>query len=95
MNSFHGRSESSWVDEVILDGIPGPDNTNLFKTRNHPEQILLEFRWKGGRESVQIDFVCVMTFRLQKKLMAILFSEFDHLVLNRGTVSGTNTGYLS
>ena len=59
----------SRIDKVVLDRITRPNDLRFFQTRNHPHEILLQLRRQRGRESVQINFVRIVTFRLEKKLV--------------------------
>src|SRR5690606_42118668 len=79
---FPRRPQLSRIYEVIFDRVTGPNDANLAKAVNHPQQFLLKTGGQRRRKSVQIDLVRVVAFRFEEKLMPILFGKFYDLVLD-------------
>ena len=77
--------------EVVLHGVGGSKHLGSFKTGNGFQEVDLHIEGKARGKAVDIPFVSVAAFGLNKELMLRFFSESDDLILNRGAVSGAYT----
>src|SRR6185436_13350413 len=63
------------------------NDLRFFQARYHPNQILLHRGRQGSRKPVQINFIGLVTFRLEEKLMTVLVGKLNNLVLNRRAIA--------
>src|ERR1043166_7243618 len=81
------RTQLARINEVVLDRVTRTDDAGLLESRDHPDQILLHFRRKRGRKSVEVNLVSVVTLGLQEELVARLIGKFNDLVFDRRAIA--------
>ena len=91
---FEPPGELGRLDEVVLDGIAGPEHHRLFEARQGVHEIELHIPRQAHREAVDVDLARIDAFRLEEDLVPLLLGEPDDLVLERRTVSRTNAANL-
>src|SRR6185369_8704195 len=72
---------------VVLDRIPGAGHRHVRETRDRAQHRELHGRRERRRESVDVELVCVVSFRLEEELMTLCLGKPDDLVLDRRTVA--------
>src|SRR5262249_5373952 len=88
-------SQLARIDKVVLDRVTRPNNPRFFESGDHSYELLLHLGRQGSREAIQIDFVRIVSFRLQEELMARLVGKLHDLVFDRRTIPRTNSLDLS
>ena len=78
------------LDEVVFDGVAGPQQHRVFEARQRVHEIRLHVARQAHREAVDVDLARVEPFRLEKNLVPLLVGEADDLVLERRTVARTD-----
>ena len=63
----------------------------MLQTGNRPVHGILNILGKRAGHPAQIHFVCIFSLRLNKYLMTIFISKFNHLILYGRTVAGTGS----
>src|SRR5262245_46558920 len=79
------------MDEVIFNRVSRADYLGPTQTRDCVNKLQLDVPGHTGGESVNIDLICVESFRFQEKLMSGLVWELHYLVLKRGTIPWADT----
>src|SRR5438552_15168742 len=74
---------------IIFDRVTGPHKFGPLKAGNGMNEFHLNVIWQACRESVDIGLFGMSPFRLEKYLMRRFINEFDYLILDRGTISGS------
>src|SRR6476659_8193307 len=82
--------ELSWLDEVVLDGIPWPQKPRLLEAGKRVDQLGLDRRRKTHRKSIQVDFIDVHALGLEKQVMPLPIREAHDLIFQRWAVSWSN-----
>src|SRR5262249_11293414 len=84
--AFEAAVQLSGLDEVVLDGVAGPQQGGVLESGKRVDQIGLHVSRKAHREAVDIDLSSLDSFGLQKDLVALLLRKPDDLVLQRWAV---------
>ena len=79
------------LDEIVFDRVTGPDHLCRLEALHTAENLALYIDRQTRRHPVHINLVGIDTFRLENNLMPILILEFDDLVLDRGTISRSDS----
>src|SRR6185437_14506501 len=74
---------------VVLDGVPGPRHLRTLEPRDRMQELELDVRGQGGRESVDVQLVGVEPLGLKEDLVPRSIRELHDLVFDRGTVPRT------
>src|SRR5690606_5150453 len=90
---FQRGAEFTWINVVILNGIPWAHDHRIFQTRQCSYQRKLNIERQAGRDTVRVYLTSGQTFRFQEYLMAGLIGEAMNFVLNGRTVPGAYPFY--
>ena len=83
---FEAPRQLGRLDEVVLDGVPGPQQHRVFQPGQRMNELRLHVARQAHREAVDVDFPRVEPFRLEKDLVPLLVRKPDDLVLERRAV---------
>src|SRR6202012_4532452 len=90
--TFHALVFQGWLElrrraEIEPDGIPCPPVLGIFKPPRGTEKADLTRERQTRRAAVDVVLVRVAALRFEEKLMPLLVSEADHLVLKGRAVA--------
>ena len=92
---FQCRSQFRGLNEIVLDGISGPDHPRVLESWKCVHQLLLDGHRQRHREAIYVDFVSFNRFRFEIDLMSFPIWEPHDLVFQRRTVARTDAADLS
>ena len=75
------------IEEIIFDGISRLINNSVLKTLNSMKRIKLDLERERRRETLEIIFIGVSTFRLEKEKVRIFIRKGPDLIFNARTVT--------
>ncbi len=75
---------------VVLDGVAVSHDDGPFETRDHLEHLILDIARQAGGDAVDVDFLRVATFRLEKQLVAVFVGKPNHFVFDARTIAGAS-----
>ena len=75
---------------VVFDGIARAVDLQMLETADAVQRLPLHFPGQRRREAVQVVFVCRAALGFEEELVLLLAGEGAQLVLDRGTVTGSD-----
>jgi hypothetical protein len=87
---FQGCLELRGLNEVVLDGITGPQHHGIAQARKGMNQFQLYVARQRHRKSVDVDLVDIESLRFEIHLVPLPIGEAHDLVLERRAIPGTN-----
>ena len=80
------------LDEIVFDRIAGTQHHGIFQPRQRGDDFPLHVLRQAHRTSADVDLRHIEPLGLQKDLMTLAVGKPHHLVLQRRTVPGTDSG---
>ena len=87
---FERASQLCRLNEVVFDGVTGPENDRVLQTRKCVNEIGLNIARQTHREAVDVDLTRFDAFRLQENLMSFAIRKANDLVFERRAVPRTD-----
>src|SRR3979411_1760803 len=74
---------------VVFDGVTGPHQLGPLEAGDGMNKFHLNVIWQARRETIDIEFLGMSPFGPEKYLMRRFINEFDYLILDGWTISGS------